>query len=814
MSCPSGEQLRGFLDERLEDTLRDSIEKHAENCAACQERLAQLSAAAFLVPTRQRPEYEPDDAFLHRLKQGLSGSSASLRVNPKVPLEPVSPIRPPSVPGYDILHEVGRGGMGIVYKARQVSLGRIVALKMILAGAQASVEDRKRFRAEAEAVARLQHANIVQIYEVGESEGHPYFSLEFVEGLTLAKQLAGKAIAAEEAATLVETLARAVHYAHERGVVHRDLKPANVLLQMPGWQMQVSQRDGQALGSSAKPASLDLRFANPKIADFGLVKQIGEAASQTHTGALLGTPDYIAPEQVSGAKRVGPAADIYALGAILYECVTGRPPFRNDSPLDTLLQVTTVEPVPPTRFQPKLQRDLETICLKCLEKEPRARYATAGDLADDLRRFVECRPIAARPIGSLGRLWRWARRNPVTAALIGAVAVLVLIVAVGSSSSALYLQAALSDSERNRGRAEYAEQDAQDKLWRSYREQARAIRLSGRAGQRFEGLEALADATRIARSLQVDDEGILRLRNEAVACLALADLRFERMLEEKISDKMPHVYWIAFDPHVHHFVFSDRKGNLSIRRIADGEETHSLAAPDQPLGWVALSFSPDGHWLYADYRRDNSKPQAAVWEFREGKLGRKVELPHVCVISQDSSLAAGARPDGSIGVYELASGRQIKRFGEGTGASGAFFHPAGRELAATLGPDGRRVAVFDRETGKEVCPRYEHNQEIVSLAWRGDGRLLATACTDQRIYVWDHAKRRLQSVLEGHTGLGLVIKFSHAGDSLFPPDGTGQRACGIPSAANSLFRAKAILSISARTTGKWPSSQPLEVRRT
>jgi WD40 repeat protein/Flp pilus assembly protein TadD len=374
----------------------------------------------------------------------------------------------------------------------------------------------------------------------------------------------------------------------------------------------------------------------------------------------------------------------------------------------------------------------------------------------------------------VGRLGRWARRNPVTAALTGAVAALVLIVAVGSLVSALYLQAALTDSETNRKRTANAERDAQDKLWRSYQEQARAFRLSGRVGQRFESLKALDVATQNARKLQAGEEGILRLRNEAVACLALADMRFERTLLENIKEKMPHDYWIALDPEFNYFVYADHQGNISIRSIADGKETARLTAPDLPPVWVSLRFSPDGQWLYTEYRWDQTRPpQVAVWEFRQGKLGRKVVLPHFCVLSPDSQLAAGIRPDGAIGVYEIASGKEIKQLGRGMGISGVLFHPKGHELAAALKPESRRVAVLDLETGKEVS-RFEHDRGVVALNWRSDGRLLAAACEDQRIYVWDREQGRLQSVLEGHTGLGLNVKFSHAGDFLISTswDGT------------------------------------------
>src|SRR5262249_30504873 len=293
----------------------------------------------------------------------------------------------PTVPGYEILGELGRGGMGVVYKARQVGLKRMVALKMILSGVHAGTQELARFRGEAEAISRLQHPNIVQIYEVGEHEGRPYFSLEFVDGGSLDKQIAGQPLPPREAATLAEALARAMHAAHQQGVVHRDLKPANVLLQAHGQQ-------SVALGI-------------PKITDFGLAKQLDASNAQTRSGAIMGTPSYIAPEQAAGRKEIGPAADVYALGAILYEMLTGRPPFHGETPLDTILLVLSQEPVPPRRLVPKVPRDLETICLKCLEKSPTQRYASAESLADDLRHFLNGETIQARPAGAVERSWRW-----------------------------------------------------------------------------------------------------------------------------------------------------------------------------------------------------------------------------------------------------------------------------------------------------------------------------------------------------------------------------------------------------------------------
>jgi serine/threonine protein kinase len=333
-----------------------------------------------------------------------------------------------AIPGYEIVGELGRGGMGVVYHARQVRPSRQVALKMILSGVHAGKADLERFRAEAEAVARLQHPNIVQVYEVGEHDGRPFFSLEYCDGGSLEQKLDGTPLPPREAARLVEVLAQAVQHAHERGVVHRDLKPANVLLQKETTKHTKNTKSTKT-GSSVLVSSISCVSwldCLPKITDFGLAKRLG-VDGHTQTGSILGTPSYMAPEQAEGrTKEVGPASDVYALGVILYELLTGRPPFKAATVLDTISQVVTDDPVPPRRLQPRLPVDIETICLKCLQKAPMLRYATAADLADDLGRFLADEPIAARPVGRLERCWRWCRRHPaeVTRAVAGALVLL------------------------------------------------------------------------------------------------------------------------------------------------------------------------------------------------------------------------------------------------------------------------------------------------------------------------------------------------------------------------------------------------------
>lgn len=320
----------------------------------------------------------------------------------------------PCVPGYEILEELGRGSMGVVYKARQNGLQRIVALKMIRADVHASQEELKRFISEARVLASLQHPNIVQLFEVNLQQNAPYFCMELVSGGTLADRLNGRPQPFRPAAQFLMTLARAVHTAHVSGIVHRDLKPANILIA----PFETSNYRIRTLTQEMGLHPPDFCLGTPKITDFGVAKQLHDTSGQTQTGMILGTPSYMAPEQAEGkSSRVGPPADIYGLGAILYEMLTGRPPFVAESNMETVLQLFQAEPVSPSKLQPKIPRDLETICLKCLQKDPRRRYASAEDLADDLQRFLNGETIQATPPSHSERLWKWARRKPALATL-------------------------------------------------------------------------------------------------------------------------------------------------------------------------------------------------------------------------------------------------------------------------------------------------------------------------------------------------------------------------------------------------------------
>jgi serine/threonine-protein kinase len=413
----------------------------------------------------------------------------------------------PQIPGYEVEAVLGRGGMGVVYRARQVRLNRTVALKMLLAGAYAGPQDLVRFQREAEAEAGLRHPHIVQVHDVGEHDGRPYFTMEFVGGGSLADKLHGTPQPARQAAALVAPLAGAVQAAHQGGIVHRDLKPGNVLLTADG---------------------------TPKIADFGVARRLKGGEGLTQSGVPMGTPSYMAPEQARGQTRaIGPAADVYALGAILYELLTGRPPFRGETPAETVLQVISQEPVPPSRLNARVPRDLETICLKCLHKTPARRYASAQELADDLSRFLDGKPVRARPVGVAERVVKWARRRPATALLVAAL-VAMLAAAAGVAAWVHHQEQDRRAAEEHRqGQAREAVSAAlrraddlrREERWREalnvltdaapHLAEANAPDLAQRLGQAQSDFRIAGDLERIRESRTLIPSGAIDYRRQA-----------------------------------------------------------------------------------------------------------------------------------------------------------------------------------------------------------------------------------------------------------------------------------------------------------
>jgi WD40 repeat protein/tRNA A-37 threonylcarbamoyl transferase component Bud32 len=648
---------------------------------------------------------------------------------------------------YELLEEIARGGMGVVFKARQVSLNRIVAVKMILAGLLATKADHDRFHSEAQAAAVLDHPNIVPVFEVGEYNGQHYFSMGYVDGQSLAARLADAPFPPREAAELVTEVARAVEYAHRHGVIHRDIKPSNILIDSAG---------------------------RPRITDFGLAKRVDSGSDLTATGQVMGTPSYMAPEQAAGQiDTVGPAADVYALGALLYATLTGRPPFQAATSLETLQQVLGREPVALRQINPAIPRDLETIVLKCLEKPIPRRYATAKALADDLRYYFEGRPIMARPVGRLGHAWRWCRRQPVVAGLIVGVALTLVAGIIVSSRFAMIAEAKRINAETQKQRAEAGERLADIRLTQveNEKKEVEAERRKADAAKRqVQRQLALSYINQGTSELEHGDpwQGYAILGQAYRAASDAPDLRAAvRALLGAWDFALPRA--LRHDGAVTAAIFSPDGTKIA---TASYDKTVQLweAATGKPLGSPikhnapvrALAFSPDGTKIAAASFDNTVRLRDATTGQPTGPLMRHSDHVNAVAFSPDGTKIATAGKDKISRLWDAATGKPLgPPMMHDKEVWTVAFSPDGAKLATAS--DDRTARLWDTATGKPLGSPMSHDKEVWSVAFSPDGTKIATGSGDSTMRLWATATGK---------PLGLRIKQNGPVTAVaFSPDG-------------------------------------------
>jgi WD40 repeat protein/tRNA A-37 threonylcarbamoyl transferase component Bud32 len=681
---------------------------------------------------------------------------------------------PRTIGNYELLAVIGQGGMGIVYKARQKSPRRLVALKMIRVGALATMDDLRRFRNEAEAVATLDHPHIVPVYEVGEHAGQPYFTMKLLDGGSLDQQLARYRTDPKAAARLVATVARAVHHAHQRGVLHRDLKPSNILLSA---------------------------HEQPHVSDFGLAKRLQADVNATQTGAIVGSPSYMAPEQAAGDKgAVSTATDVYGLGAVLYALLAGQPPFRGDNILSTLEQVRSREPDSPSGFNCRVDRDLECICLKCLEKEPRRRYPSAEALADDLKRWLGGEAVQARRIGQLARFGRWSKRNPLVAGLLMALAFLILVATLGQSITLALVWTEKEATKLQQSLTETALAQARQERYAA-RLQAYVARMN-----QAHGLLTGADPGR-ARALLTED----------IPAEEEEDLRgFEwyylwGLLERPtvplatLSKHRGDVYSVAFSPDGKLLASAGKDKIIWLWDTATRQPRAKLEGHNEEINCV--TFSMDGR-LLASASEDGT---IRLWDIPEGR-SRPPLVKATCeaaslAFSADGKMLAAGFNDGTILRWELPSftrhlpdrclfqriedlafSPDSKTIAVATEVGGilldsttgldrmpgrflpvatlravAFAHN-GRTLAGTGG--GAAVHLADAGTLQQFLVLHGNPEVRESVAFSPDDRFLATADKGGMIHIWDLHTSKVWRVIHGHADRAWSVAFSPDGRTL------------------------------------------------
>ncbi|MHC1769466.1 MAG: protein kinase [Verrucomicrobiia bacterium] len=688
---------------------------------------------------------------------------------------------------YELLEEIGRGGMGVVYRARQRSLNRVVAIKMMAFGPNSYPDLVKRFRAEAVSAASLHHPNIVAIHEVGIHEDRHFFVMDYVEGQGLARLVGNQPLPVKRAAVYLQTIAEAVHYAHERGILHRDLKPSNVLI------------DAQD---------------QPHVVDFGLARQLKGDSELTVTGQVLGSPQYLPPEQAAGQRgRVSRRTDVYALGATLYHLLTGRPPFQAESLTQTLDLVLHAEPVAPRLLNPSVPRDLETICLKCLEKEPARRYPTAQALAEELARFLAGEPIQARPLGPADKAWRWCRRKPQLASLT-AVAALLFV----SGFAGVLWQWRQAESQRQR--AEAGELAARRYL---YAAEVHSTQLALEANNLGRALELL-DRQRPARGSEIpagpaggqDPKSVMDLRgwewrylwqqSQSDADLVLGSLPSAIFSLEASSDRRflaasselgAVKVWdlstrqavdlapagglngvLAFSPDAHFLLFTDQsRDRLGTIGVWDTRTRERLAPIVDPRYVASMGFSPDGRWFAFGVGLPDGSRRLLVRDFAAQRPVREL-VGQTEIVDHRQGLAFVFTPDGQQIVASETDGRIVRwNFMAGSepdyfnahkdGVTAMAISPDGRVLATGAGSSEAVIRLWEASTFRQLGILTNHLGWISDLKFSPDGQTLASSSGDQTIRLWDPATMAEKGVLRRHKQEVWRICFSADGRKLF-----------------------------------------------